>query len=92
MRKIFTLLFALAALMTANAKVVKITLADNTTKVFTTSQLSSIDFNDDGTLTVTDGNGPGGDPVPDKLVVTKSDGSDKKSEGEPRVPACESGD
>jgi len=57
MRKIFTLLFALAALVTANAKVVKITLADNTTKVFTTSQLSSIDFNDDGTLTVTAYNG-----------------------------------
>ena len=41
------------ACMTVQAKTVKITLADGSVKVYTSSQLSSIDFNEDGSLTVT---------------------------------------
>lgn len=37
----------------SQAKVIKVIMADGTAKVFTSSQLSAIDFNDDGTLTVT---------------------------------------
>lgn len=48
----FTLLVFVAC-MAAEAKTIKITLADGTVKVFTTSQLDAIDFNDDGTLTIT---------------------------------------
>ena len=52
MKKILLTLLLLVSCFTAQAKVVKIILADGTTKVFTSSELSAIDFNDDGTLTV----------------------------------------
>ena len=53
MKKIFLLLLGMVSLLTAEAKVVKITLADGSVKIFTSSQLSAIDFNEDGTLTLT---------------------------------------
>lgn len=53
MKKILLTLLALVAVMAVNAKIVKIKMADGTMKVFTTSELSSIDFNDNGTLKVT---------------------------------------
>ena len=53
MKKLFFALMAFVACMTAQAKTVKITLADGSMKVYTSSQLSAIDFNDDGTLTIT---------------------------------------
>ena len=43
----------LVACLCTEAKVIMITLADGSTRVFTSSELSSIDFNDDGMLTVT---------------------------------------
>ena len=58
MKKILLALIGLVACTTINAKVIKITLKDKTTKVYTSSQLSAIDFNDNGTVTITsyDGN------------------------------------
>lgn len=53
MKKILFTLIALVACLTVNAKVIKLTMSDNSLVVYTSSQLSSIDFNDDGTLTVT---------------------------------------
>jgi hypothetical protein len=53
MRKLFFALLMLVACMATEAKVVKITLTDGSVKVFASSQLSAIDFNDDGTLVVT---------------------------------------
>lgn len=53
MRRILLTLLVFVACMAAEAKTIKITLADGTVKVFTTSQLDAIDFNDDGTLTIT---------------------------------------
>ncbi len=54
MKKILLIIVAITAfLTTANAKVIKITLSDGTQQVFTSSELSAIDFNDDGTLTIT---------------------------------------
>ena len=47
----------LVVCVATEAKTVKITLSDGTVKVFTSSQLSAIDFNDDGTLTITTYNG-----------------------------------
>lgn len=51
----FTLLLVVALLTaaTAQAIVVKYTLADGTWQAITSSELASIDFNDDGTLTMT---------------------------------------
>jgi hypothetical protein len=54
MRKLIIALTALLAMaVTTNAKVVKIMLSDGTQRVYTSSEISAIDFNDDGTLTVT---------------------------------------
>ena len=53
MKKIFLLLLGMVSLLTAEAKVIKITLADGSVKIFTSSQLSAIDFNEDGTLSLT---------------------------------------
>lgn len=54
MKKFLLTLMALMALMTAvEAKVIRIRLQDGTQQVFTSSELSAIDFNDDGTLTIT---------------------------------------
>ena len=53
MKKLLLSLLVLMASVAAEAKVVKITLADGTMKVFTSSQLSAIDFNEDGTLSLT---------------------------------------
>lgn len=47
----------LVVCVATEAKTIKITLSDGTVKVFTSSQLSAIDFNDDGTLTITTYNG-----------------------------------
>ena len=52
MKKILLALIAMVACTTINAKVVKITFKDKTTKVYTSSQLSAIDFNDNGTTTI----------------------------------------
>lgn len=57
MKKILFSIVMLMACVASQAKVIKITFADKTQKVLTSSQLSSIDFNDDGTLTVTTFNG-----------------------------------
>lgn len=58
MKKTLLTLMAFAGFMTATqAKVVKITLTDGTQKVVTSSELSAIDFNEDGTLTLTSYNG-----------------------------------
>jgi len=43
----------LVACIATEAKVIKVTLSDGSMKVFTSSELSAIDFNDDGTLVVT---------------------------------------
>lgn len=59
MKKFLLTLTALTVMMTAvEAKVIKITLTDGSQQVYTSSELSAIDINDDGTLTVTtwDGN------------------------------------
>ena len=58
MKKIILALIMLVACMAADAKVIKITFDDGSVKAYTSSQLSAIDFNDDGTITVTtyDGN------------------------------------
>ena len=58
MKKILLALIAMVACTTINAKVVKITLKDKTMQVYTSSQLSAIDFSDNGTVTITsyDGN------------------------------------
>ena len=53
MKKLFLFLVAMMSLLTAEAKVIKITLADGSVKIFTSSQLSAIDFNDDGMLIIT---------------------------------------
>ena len=53
MKKILLSLLMLVACMATEAKVIKITLADGTVKVFTSSELAAIDFNEDGTLTIT---------------------------------------
>ena len=53
MKKIILLFAALMAIVASEAKVIKITLTDGTTKVYTSSELSAIDFNDDGSLTIT---------------------------------------
>lgn len=58
MKKILLALMALVACTTINAKIVKVTFEDNTVKYYVSAQLSAIDFNDDGTATITsyDGN------------------------------------
>ena len=57
MKKFLWTLIMLVVCVATEAKTVKITLSDGTVKVFTSSQLSAIDFNDDGTLTITTYNG-----------------------------------
>ena len=58
MKKILLAIAAVMAAATMSAKVVKITLKDGSSQVMTTSQLSAIDFNADGTVSLTsyDGN------------------------------------
>ena len=53
MKKLLLAIVALVASLSIEAKIIKITLADGSVKVYTSSQLSAIDFNDDGTLTLT---------------------------------------
>ena len=54
MKKILLTLMALVAMLTAvEAKVIRIKLADGSQQVFTSSELSAIDFCDDGTLIIT---------------------------------------
>ena len=53
MKKILLALIAMVACTAVNAKTVKITMTDNITKVYTSSELSAIDFNDDGSITIT---------------------------------------
>lgn len=53
MKRIILMLTALLSVFAAEAKIVKITFADGSQKVMTSSELSSIDFNDNGTLTIT---------------------------------------
>ena len=54
MKKMLFTLMALVAMLTAvEAKVIKIKMVDGTQQVFTSSELSAIDFCDDGTLVIT---------------------------------------
>ena len=54
MKKILlVLLILITSFATADAKVIKIKMADGSLRVYTSSELSAIDFNDDGTLTIT---------------------------------------
>ncbi len=53
MKKILLSLCLLLACIATEAKVIKVTLTDGTVKVFTSSELSAIDFNDNGTLIIT---------------------------------------
>ncbi len=53
MKKILLSLFFLLVCIATEAKVIKVTLTDGTVKVFTSSELSAIDFNDDGTIVIT---------------------------------------
>ena len=53
MKKFITLIAAVAMIATASAKVVELKMADGTKHIFTTSQLGSITFNDDNTVTAT---------------------------------------
>ncbi len=53
MKKVLLSLMLLVACIATEAKVIKITLTDGTYKVFTSSELSAIDFKDDGTLLIT---------------------------------------
>ena len=52
-RILITLVALVTFLASADAKVVRIKLADGKQMVFTSSELSSIDFNDDGTMVIT---------------------------------------
>lgn len=56
MKKILLVLVALIATMAAEAKIIKISHAFES-KVYTSTQLSSIEFNDDGTVSIYDYNG-----------------------------------
>ena len=73
MKKILLALIALVACTTINAKVVKITLKDKTMQVYTSTQLSAIDFNDNGTVTITsyDGNVLMKDAEVDDVTITE---------------------
>jgi hypothetical protein len=50
MKRLLTILATLLLVIAAEAKIVKITLADGTVKVYPSAQLQSIEFLDDGTL------------------------------------------
>ncbi len=75
MKKILLALIALVACTTINAKVVKITLKDKTMQVYTSSQLSAIDFSDNGTVTITsyDGNVLMKDAEVDDVNITEEE-------------------
>ena len=75
MKKILLALIAMVACTTINAKVVKITLKDKTMQVYTSSQLSAIDFNDDGIVTITsyDGNVLMKDAEVDDVNITEEE-------------------
>ena len=53
MKKLLLAIMALVTSVAIQAKVIKITLSDGSQQVYTSSQLSAIDFNEDGTLTLT---------------------------------------
>ena len=75
MKKILLALIAMVACTTINAKVVKITLKDKTMQVYTSTQLSAIDFNDNGTVTITsyDGNVLMKDAEVDDVNITEEE-------------------
>ncbi len=75
MKKILLALIGLVACTTIDAKVVKITLKDKTMKVYTSSQLSAIDFSDNGTVTITsyDGNVLMKDAEVDDVNITEEE-------------------
>ena len=52
MKKLLLAIMALVTSVAIQAKVIKITLSDGSQQVYTSSQLSAIDFNEDGTLTL----------------------------------------
>ena len=54
MKKLLLSLIMLMVTLAASAKVVKLTKADGTIRVYTSSQLGAIDVDDDGNVTVTD--------------------------------------
>ncbi len=54
MKKLLLSLVMLTVTLVAGAKVVKFTMIDGTTKVYTSTQLGAIDVDDDGNVTVTD--------------------------------------
>ena len=53
MKKIIYTLFLLLTCIVAEAKVIKVTMTDGSVKVFISSELSAIDFNDNGSITIT---------------------------------------
>ena len=53
MKKLLFSIVLLLTFMATEAKVIKVTLTDGNVKVFTSSELSAIDIQDDGTLVVT---------------------------------------
>ena len=53
MRRLLTVFIWLLCLLTAEGKVVKITLPDSTQMVYTSSELESIDIASDGMMTIT---------------------------------------
>ncbi len=57
MRKLFFILIVSAFALIAGAKVIKITTNDGTENVITSSEVSAIDFNDDGSVTITSWDG-----------------------------------
>ncbi len=72
MRKFYMIMVALFAVVAAEARIVTITLSDGTVKLFASHELSSITFNDDGTLTAITYDGKtieGTDALFDKVTI-----------------------
>lgn len=75
--KMMSLLFImLTVTMVASAKVVKFTMADGTTKVYTSTQLGAIDVDDDGNVTVTDYQGAEIETIAANDIIELSIGDD----------------
>lgn len=73
MKKILLSLLLLLVCFASEAKVIKVTLSDGSVKVFTSSELSAIDFNDDGTIIITTYDGeqlPALDATFDELTIS----------------------
>ena len=74
MKKFLLTLTALMAMMTAvEAKVIKISLADGSQLVYTSTELQTIDFNEDGSMTITLWDGQVLPPVRGRFDVLEVD-------------------